>query len=254
MTSQELKEFLDEKAEFYEQKQFIQNDPILIPHKFDSKLDTEISGFLISIISWGNRKSIINSGYKIIDLLDNSPSDFILNHSYNDLKSINGSIHRTFNSDDLVYFIKSLKNIYTNYNGIEGIMSNPNNGENLQERISIFKKIFFQLNHKKRTKKHLPDPLKGSAAKRFNMFLRWMVRSNKKGVDFGLWKSISPSQLSCPLDVHTGNIARKLGLLKRAQNDYLAVNELDKKLREMDIEDPVKYDFALFGLGINEKF
>jgi len=254
MTSQELKEFLDEKADFYEQKQFIQNDPILIPHKFDSKLDTEISGFLISIISWGNRKSIINSGYKIIDLLDHSPSDFILNHSYNDLKKINGSIHRTFNSEDLVYFIKSLKNIYTNYNGIEGIMSNPSNGENLQERISNFKKIFFQLNHKKRTKKHLPDPLNGSAAKRFNMFLRWMVRSNKKGVDFGLWKSISPSQLSCPLDIHTGNIARKLGLLKRAQNDYLAVNELDKKLREMDIEDPVKYDFALFGLGVNEKF
>ena len=133
-------------------------------------------------------------------------------------------------------------------------MSNPSNGENLQERISNFKKIFFQLNHKKRTKKHLPDPLNGSAAKRFNMFLRWMVRSNKKGVDFGLWKSISPSQLSCPLDVHTGNIARKLGLLKRAQNDYLAVNELDKKLREMDREDPVKYDFALFGLGVNEKF
>ena len=133
-------------------------------------------------------------------------------------------------------------------------MSNPSNGENLQERISNFKKIFFQLNHKKRIKKHLPDPLNGSAAKRFNMFLRWMVRSNKKGVDFGLWKSISPSQLSCPLDIHTGNIARKLGLLKRAQNDYLAVNELDKKLREMDIEDPVKYDFALFGLGINEKF
>ena len=254
MTSQELKEFLDEKADFYEQKQFIQNDPILIPHKFDSKLDTEISGFLISIISWGNRKSIINSGYKIIDLLDHSPSDFILNHSYNDLKKINGSIHRTFNSEDLVYFIKSLKNIYTNYSGIEGIMSNPSNGENLQERISNFKKIFFQLNHKKRTKKHLPDPLNGSAAKRFNMFLRWMVRSNKKGVDFGLWKSISPSQLSCPLDIHTGNIARKLGLLKRAQNDYLAVNELDKKLREMDIEDPVKYDFALFGLGVNEKF
>ena len=254
MTSQELKEFLDEKADFYEQKQFIQNDPILIPHKFDSKLDTEISGFLISIISWGNRKSIINSGYKIIDLLDHSPSDFILNHSYNDLKNIKGSIHRTFNSEDLVYFIKSLKNIYTNYNGIEGILSNPSNGENLQERISNFKKIFFQLNHKKRTKKHLPDPLNGSAAKRFNMFLRWMVRSNKKGVDFGLWKSISPSQLSCPLDVHTGNIARKLGLLKRAQNDYLAVNELDKKLREMDREDPVKYDFALFGLGVNEKF
>ena len=254
MTSQELKEFLDEKADFYEQKQFIQNDPILIPHKFDSKLDTEISGFLISIISWGNRKSIINSGYKIIDLLDHSPSDFILNHSYNDLKNIKGSIHRTFNSEDLVYFIKSLKNIYTNYNGIEGIMSNPSNGENLQERISNFKKIFFQLNHKKRTKKHLPDPLNGSAAKRFNMFLRWMVRSNKKGVDFGLWKSISPSQLSCPLDIHTGNIARKLGLLKRAQNDYLAVNELDKKLREMDREDPVKYDFALFGLGVNEKF
>ena len=172
MTSLELKEFLDEKADFYEQKQFIQNDPILIPHEFDSNLDSEISGFLISIISWGNRKSIINSGYKIIDLLDHSPSDFILNHSYNDLKNIKGSIHRTFNSEDLVYFIKSLKNIYTNYNGIEGIMSNPSNGENLQERVSNFKKLFFQLNHKKRTKKHLPDPLNGSAAKRFNMFLR----------------------------------------------------------------------------------
>ena len=254
MTLLELKEFLDEKAEFYQQKEFIQTDPIIIPHEYDNKLDIEISGFLISVISWGNRKSIINSGYKIINLLEYSPYDFIMNHSDQDLKRIKGSIHRTFNSEDLIYFIKSLKNIYTNYNGIEGIMSNPSNGENLQERISNFKKIFFQLNHKKRTKKHLPDPLNGSAAKRFNMFLRWMVRSNKKGVDFGLWKSISPSQLSCPLDIHTGNIARKLGLLKRAQNDYLAVNELDKKLREMDIEDPVKYDFALFGLGVNEKF
>ena len=177
-----------------------------------------------------------------------------MNHSQKDLKRIKGSIHRTFNSDDLVFFIKSLKNIYTNYNGLEGIISNVKNGNNLQERISNFKKIFFELNHLERTKKHLPDPLKGSAAKRFNMFLRWMVRSNKKGVDFGLWKSILPSELSCPLDVHTGNIARKLGLLKRTQNDSLALNELDKKLREMDKNDPVKYDFALFGLGINEKF
>ncbi len=250
----ELKEFLDEKADFYEQKEFIQNDPIIIPHEYEDKFDIEISGFIISIISWGNRKSIINSGYKIMDILESSPYDFIMNHSQKDLKRIKGSIHRTFNSDDLVFFIKSLKNIYTNYNGLEGIISNVKNGNNLQERISNFKKIFFELNHLERTKKHLPDPLKGSAAKRFNMFLRWMVRSNKKGVDFGLWKSILPSELSCPLDVHTGNIARKLGLLKRTQNDSLALNELDKKLRDMDKNDPVKYDFALFGLGINEKF
>ena len=250
----ELKEFLDEKADFYEQKEFIQNDPIIIPHEYEDKFDIEISGFIISIISWGNRKSIINSGYKIMDILESSPYDFIMNHSQKDLKRIKGSIHRTFNSDDLVFFIKSLKNIYTNYNGLEGIISNVKNGNNLQERISNFKKKFFELNHLERTKKHLPDPLKGSAAKRFNMFLRWMVRSNKKGVDFGLWKSILPSELSCPLDVHTGNIARKLSLLKRTQNDSLALNELDKKLREMDKNDPVKYDFALFGLGINEKF
>ena len=254
MTLLELKEFLDEKAEFYQQKEFIQTDPIIIPHEYDNKLDIEISGFLISVISWGNRKSIINSGYKIINLLEYSPYDFIMNHSDQDLKRIKGSIHRTFNSEDLIYFIKSLKNIYTNYNGLEGIISNKKNGNNLQERISIFKKIFFELDSPERTKKHLPDPLNGSAAKRFNMFLRWMVRSNSKGIDFGIWKSISPSQLSCPLDIHTGNTARKLGLLKRNQNDSLAVNELDLKLREMDKKDPVKYDFALFGLGVNEKF
>ena len=254
MTFLELKEFLDEKAEFYQQKEFIQTDPIIIPHEYDNKLDIEISGFLISIISWGNRKSIINSGYKIINFLESSPYDFIINHSDQDLKRIKGSIHRTFNSEDLIYFIKSLKNIYTNYNGLEGIMSNNKSGDNLQVRISNFKKKFFELEHPERTKKHLPDPLNGSAAKRFNMFLRWMVRSNNKGIDFGIWKSISPSQLSCPLDIHTGNTARKLGLLKRNQNDSLAVNELDLKLREMDKKDPVKYDFALFGLGVNEKF
>ncbi len=254
MTLLELKEFLDEKADFYEQKEFIQNDPIIIPHEYENKLDIEISGFIISIISWGNRKSIIKSGYKIMNLLESSPYDFIMNHSSEDLKRIKGSIHRTFNSEDLIFFIKSLKNIYTKHNGLEGIISNIKNGDNLQERISNFKKKFFELKHSNRTKKHLPDPLKGSAAKRFNMFLRWMVRSNNKGVDFGLWKSISPSELSCPLDVHTGNTARKLGLLKRNQNDSLAVYELDKILREMDKKDPVKYDFALFGLGVNEKF
>jgi len=254
MTLLELKEFLDEKADFYEQKEFIQNDPIIIPHEYENKLDIEISGFIISIISWGNRKSIINSGYKIMNLLESSPYDFIMNHSSEDLKRIKGSIHRTFNSEDLIFFIKSLKNIYTKYDGLEGIISNIKNGDNLQARISNFKKKFFELKHSNRTKKHLPDPLRGSAAKRFNMFLRWMVRSNSKGVDFGLWKSISPSELSCPLDIHTGNTARKLGLLKRNQNDSLSVYELDKKLREMDKEDPVKYDFALFGLGVNEKF
>ena len=171
-----------------------------------------------------------------------------------DLVKINQSIHRTFNQIDLNYFIKSLKNIYNEYGGIEEILSNKNNGENLQDRISSFKEIFFCLNHPDRTKKHLPSPINGSSAKRFNMFLRWMVRTNERGVDFGIWTKINRSELSLPLDVHTGRIARELGLLKRNLNDNKSVNEIDLKLREMDPIDPVKYDYALFGLGVYENF
>lgn len=250
----DLKDFLDEKSYQYESLEFIKDDPILIPHSFTKKEDIEISGFITSIISWGNRKSIINSAKKIIEFMDNSPFDFILNHTNKDSYKERDSIHRTFNSTDLNYFIISLNRIYKDYNGLEEILSNNSNGNDLQKRISTFKEIFFSLDHPIRTRKHLPSPIDGSSAKRFNMFLRWMVRSNEKGVDFGLWNKIDKSELSLPLDVHTGRIARLLGLLKRNINDSKAVEEINLKLREMDPKDPVKYDFALFGLGVYENF
>ena len=250
----DLKDFLDEKSYQYESLEFIKDDPILVPHSFTKKEDIEISGFITSIISWGNRKSIINSAKKIIEFMDYSPFDFILNHTNKDLYKEGESIHRTFNSTDLNYFIVSLKRIYKDYNGLEDILSDNLNGNDLQKRISTFKDIFFTLDHPIRTRKHLPSPIDGSSAKRFNMFLRWMVRSNEKGVDFGLWNKIDKSELSLPLDVHTGRIARTLGLLKRNTNDSKAVEEINLKLREMDPKDPVKYDFALFGLGVYENF
>ena len=248
------KEFLDEKAKQYESPEFIKNDPVKILHQFNKKEDIEISGFLTSTISWGNRKTIIKNSQKIIEILDNSPYEFITNHEEKDLKKINGFVHRTFNSDDLKYFIKSLKNIYLNYAGLESLFYKNIVDNDLQESIHHFKKIFFELKHNKRTRKHLPDPFNGSAAKRLNMFLRWMVRSPKNGVDFGIWKKIKSSQLSCPLDIHSGKIARKLGLIKRRQNDQKSLKQLDLNLRLYDPIDPVKYDFALFGLSAFEKF
>ena len=220
----------------------------------DRKEDVEISGFLTSTISWGNRKSIIKSAEKLIELLDHSPYDFILNHKKRDLDTLKPFVHRTFNGIDLIQFVKSLKHIYRNYNGLEEIFRKNIKDDSLQYAIHKMKKIFFEIPHTNRTKKHISDPMRGSAAKRINMFLRWMVRDDTRGVDFGIWKSISPRYLSCPLDVHTGNVARKLGLIQRKQNDHKAVMELDKKLREFDLIDPVKYDFALFGLGVFEKF
>ena len=241
-----------QKAQEYESIGFILNDPIQIPHQFSKKEDIEIAAFLSATISWGNRVSILKSAKRIIDMMDYSPHQFILNHKEKDIKKLKGFVHRTFNEEDLVYFIKSLKNIYQKYGGLENLFSS--NKIPLQKRIHHFKKIFFELSHHRRTEKHVSDPLKGSAAKRINMFLRWMVRSNQKGVDFGIWKSISSSDLSLPLDVHTGGVARKLGLLKRKQNDAKALLELDNKLRKFDPIDPVRYDFALFGLGAFEKF
>ena len=250
----EIKSFLDEKAFKYESPYFINDDPIQIPHKFSKKEDIEISGFLTAVISWGNRKMIIKNAKSLMSLMDYSPYDFILNHNKNDLKILNQFVHRTFNSNDLFFFIKSLYNIYKFKGGLENVFTKNKKTGNLNQVIHEFKKIFFSIPHQKRTEKHISDPLKGSAAKRINMFLRWMVRSSKKGVDFGLWKNINPGQLSCPLDIHTGRIARSLSLIKRKQNDNLALMELDLILRKFDSKDPVKYDFALFGLSIYEKF
>ena len=254
MTSTELKDFLDEKSAFYNQPKFIETDPIQVPHQFSKKEDIEIAGFLVATIAWGNRKSIINNGNKLMELMGNAPHDFILNYSEADLALLSNFVHRTFNGDDLKYFVKALRHIYTEKDGLEQLFANFAEPDSLQFAIHSFKREFFALPHLDRTKKHVSDPLRNSAAKRINMFLRWMVRPNDTGVDFGIWSSLSPAQLSCPLDVHTGNIARKLGLLKRKQNDGKALNELDTALRKMDPNDPVKYDFALFGLGAFESF
>lgn len=254
MKQAELKSFLDAKATQYEHPKFLEADPIQVPHRFSIKEDIEISGFLTATIAWGNRKSIIANATKLMTLLDHAPFDFVMNHSTKDLDPLNTFVHRTFNGIDLSYFIKALHHIYTKHQGLESVFSESIQEDSLQSAIARFKSTFFELEHPKRSQKHVSDPLKGSAAKRINMFLRWMVRSAEKGVDFGLWNTISPSVLSCPLDVHSGNVARKLKLLKRKQNDAKALLELDTKLRKLDPQDPVKYDFALFGLGVFEKF
>jgi uncharacterized protein (TIGR02757 family) len=254
LTKSELKEFLDTKTEQYNNIKFIESDPIQIPHQFSTKEDIEIAGFLTATIAWGNRKSIINNANKMMQLLEQAPYDFVMNHSKKDINSLKHFVHRTFNGEDFAQFIKCLHHIYKNRSGLEAVFAQHANSNSTQNSIHHFKKNFFEISHQPRTQKHVSDPLKNSAAKRINMFLRWMVRNDKNGVDFGIWKSLSPSQLSCPLDVHSGNVARKLGLLTRKQNDAKALKELDTALRQLDANDPVKYDFALFGLGVFEKF
>lgn len=244
-----LRDFLEEKVLEYNTPAFIEFDPVQIPHLYRKKEDIEISGFLTSVISWGSRITIIRNAKRMMELMDDAPYDFIMHHKDIHLNKLELFVHRTFNATDLITFVKGLKHLYTCCHGLEGVFTEYQTTDSLQPAIHEVKKVFFAVDHMARTEKHLPDPLKGSAAKRINMFLRWMVRKDQAGVDFGLWKNISPSKLSCPLDVHTGNVARKLGLLRRTQNDSKAVQELDNQLRFMDSADPVKYDFALFGLG-----
>ena len=252
MNRNELKDFLEEKVALYNNPNFIESDPIQIPHLYTLKEDIEISGFLAATIAWGNRKMIINNAKKMMDLMGNSPYDFVMNHSELQLETLERFVHRTFNGNDFMGFVKGLQHIYNNHGGLETVFSKQN--ATMQHTISEFKQLFFEIPHETRTEKHISDPLIGSAAKRINMYLRWMVRNDNKGVDLGIWKSISPSLLSCPLDVHSGNVARKLDLLTRKQNDAKAVAELDENLRKLDPNDPVKYDFALFGLGVFEGF
>lgn len=254
LNKKDLKDFLDEKVDKYNRLDFIESDPISIPHFYSEKEDIEISGFMVANIAWGNRKMIIKNGKRMMELLGNSPYDFIINHKDIHLERISGFVHRTFNEKDFIYFIKALKYIYIQKNGLEGIFNKYKTGDSLQFAIHQLKNIFFEIPHPLRTLKHIADPLNGSAAKKINMYLRWMVRKDNRGVDFGIWKNIETSILSCPLDIHSGNIARKLGLLTCKQNNAKAVTELDYHLREMDANDPVKYDFALFGLGVFENF
>ncbi|MDQ3192567.1 MAG: TIGR02757 family protein [Bacteroidota bacterium] len=254
MNHKELKEFLDEKYYYYNRSFFIETDPISIPYKFSIKEDIEIAGFLASIIAWGQRKTIINNAEKLMGFMGNSPYDFIMefNEKHNSFKLLHNFVHRTFNGIDCIYFIHSLQHIYKNKGGLETIFNAKANDNNIINSIVNARKAFFEIDFPQRTLKHFSDPLTGSAAKRINMFLRWMVRKDK--VDFGIWKSIKPKQLICPLDIHTGNVSRKLGLLHRKQNDWKAAEELTNALICFDPIDPVKYDFALFGLGAFENF
>jgi uncharacterized protein (TIGR02757 family) len=254
MNKKEIKEFLDNKVIQYNNPKFIESDPIQIPHQFSIKEDIEIAAFLTATIAWGKREMIIKNSNRMMEIMDNSPFDFVKNHTEVDLEKSTAFVHRTFNSFDFQIFISSLKNIYQNHHGLEGLFSLFPTDENNKRVIHNFKKVFFEVPHQQRTMKHVSDPMKGSASKRINMFLRWMVRRDNAGVDFGLWKDIPMSKLSCPLDVHSGNVARKLGLLTRKQNDWKALEELDTNLRKLDANDPTKYDFALFGLGVFEKF
>ena len=250
----EIKSFLDEKVQEFNNPSFIESDPISIPHNYTLKEDIEISGFLTATIAWGNRKSILQSARKLMEIMGNNPYDFILNVRKERLNKIN-FVHRTFNSQDLVCFITGLRKIYQNHGGLQQVFESNALEDSLQPSITSLKQLFFINNPSPRSQKHISDPLKGSSAKRLNMMLRWFVRKDNQGVDFGIWNgTLTPSQLSLPLDVHTGNIARKLGLLTRKQNDAKALSEIDLILRKFDPSDPVKYDFALFGLGAMDNF
>ena len=247
----ELTTFLNEKAALYNNPAlFVSDDPICIPKSYTNNKDIELTAFITAMLSWGQRATIIKKCTSLFEAMGESPSAFITDASTKDLKHFTSFKHRTFNGEDALCFLKNLNRIYSEFGSIENTF-NTTKGT-IPERISAFKKLFFN-REISRSNKHLPDPLKGSAAKRFNMYLRWMVR-NKGGVDFGVWSSITPAELFLPLDVHTANVSRKLGLLTRTQNDWKAVEEISNVLRQLDPIDPIKYDFALFGLGAIEKF
>lgn len=252
MKREELKTFLDDMVEKYNRPGFIANDPICIPHEFSAKQDIEIAGFIAAVFAWGQRKTIINKSHEFLNLMGNEPYKFILNHEEADLKPFLAFKHRTFNSTDALYFLHFFKWFYSQKNSLEEAFLN---GGTMEDRLTNFFNLFFSLeDHPRRTYKHIPNPSKKSACKRINMFLRWMVRDDSKGVDFGIWNQIKPSELICPCDLHVDRVARKLSLIKRKQTDWTTAIELTENLKKLDSQDPVKYDFALFGLGVEEKF
>lgn len=253
MRGKNLIEFLNAKVELYNQPAFIKDDPICIPHLFSKKQDIEIAGFFAACFAWGNRTTIIQKSKELMQLMEMAPHDFCLHHSPNELKKMLEFKHRTFNTTDLLYFIEFFKFHYTKNKSLENAFTV--HGATVEEMLTGFHHYFFSLEHvPPRTKKHIATPERKSTCKRLNMYLRWMVRQDKKGVDFGIWGKISPSQLICPIDLHVARVARHFNILKRKQTDWLAALELTDYLRTLDKKDPVKYDFALFGLGAIEKF
>jgi uncharacterized protein (TIGR02757 family) len=257
MNQKNLKEFLDKKVDEYNQPFFIQNDPICIPHQFTKKQDIEIAAFFAAIFSWGNRTTIILKSKELMTWMDNAPHDFCMNHTDKELKKLLVFKHRTFNATDLLYFIEFLKSHYSKNNSLETAFtkSMTANDETIAQGLIGFYHYFFSLaDAPARTHKHIASPEKKSSCKRLNMFLRWMVRNDNKGVDFGLWKTISPSQLICPIDLHVARVAKRFGFVDRNQTDWQSALQLTQHLRALDKNDPVKYDFALFGLGVIEHY
>ncbi len=253
----DLKYFLDEMVDKYNRKDFIANDPICIPHSFTKKQDIEIMGFWSAVLAWGQRVTIINKSKVLIELMDGSPYEFITQHQDQDLKRFEKFVHRTFNYTDTLYFIHFFKDYYSKHDSLEWAFSNSINKDasSVENGLIDFHKLFFSLSDfPERTKKHIPTPLRKSACKRINMFLRWMVRKDDKGVDFGIWNKINSYQLVCPCDLHVDRVGRKLGLITRKQTDWQTALELTQSLKQFDAQDPVKYDFALFGMGIEERF
>lgn len=250
-----LQEYLNERADTFNQPDFIAADPISLPHRFTKLQDIEIIGLWVAILSWGQRKTIINSGNRLIELMDGAPHDFILNHLEKDRARFLDFKHRTFQPTDTLWFLEFFQQYYKNNKSLETAFAQHLNAEDqtVENALRGFHDLFFaDENAPHRTKKHIATPARKSSCKRINMFLRWMVRQDDKGVDFGLWQQIKPSQLLMPLDVHVDRIARRLGLLTRKQTDWLSVLELTENLRKYDANDPVKYDFALFGIGVLE--
>lgn len=251
----DVKLFLDEMVKKYNRVDFIEHDPIQIPHLFSRKQDIEIAGFFAATLAWGQRKTIINKCKELMTLMDNDPYSFILHHQESDLKPFLLFKHRTFNATDTLYYIEWLSWYYKNNQSLENAFHITAADETVERGLINFHNLFFSLeDFPQRTKKHLPTPERNSTCKRINMYLRWMVRKDKQGVDFGIWKSISPSQLICPCDVHVDRVARKLKLIKRKPTDWQTALELTSALRKLDPADPVKYDFALFGLGVEEDY
>ena len=252
MTQAELSSLLEEKYLQYNQPSFIETDPIAVPHQFALKQDIEIAGFLSATIAWGNRKSIVSNARMLVKMMGHAPYDFLIHAEPEDFKPFLRFVHRTFNGDDCLFFLTSLQNIYRTHKSMELLFGSLND-HGAAHAINSFREVFLTTAHLRRSEKHIASPLAGSSAKRLNMFLRWMVRHDGRGVDFGIWQSLDPARLVCPLDVHAGRIARELGLLHRTCNDWKAAMELTDALRLFDPADPVKYDFSLFGIGMFEK-
>lgn len=251
----DIAELLEELYHRFNTPDFISEDPISIPHMYSSKLDREIAGFMSATIAWGNRKAIVKSAKRMMEYMDDAPAEFVLNASESELERLETYVHRTFNGFDFRDFVLSLRSICQRYGGVGELFEQRfAESGSMADVFAFFRSEFFASPHQQRCEKHLSSIVKGAACKRLCMYVRWMVRSDNQGVDFGLWKSIPSSALYMPLDVHSGNVARELGLLTRKQNDWKAVDELTTKLREFDANDPVKYDFALFGAGIGGVF